>query len=551
MTDTPNLSMPLIAPAQAQKHVTHNEALRQLDSLVQLAVSAIDQPAPPAAPVDGMRYVVPVGATGAWAGQDRKLAVFEDVAWAFYQPRPGWIAWVEDRGQQWVFDGSDWVQVEDHQNMPWLGINTSADAANRLSVSSPAVLFNNEAGDIRVKLNKAVATDTASFLFQTGWSGHAEIGLTGDDDFHFKVSADGSAWFDAMVIDAASGHVSLAGVSGHIPVFDTGNSVFLGNGAGASDDLSDNRNVFVGQDAGQSSVSGSFNAALGYAAFQSNTTGSYNTALGYAALLSNTTGSHNTACGRAALLSNTTGSYNAAHGRDALYFNTTGSHNTATGRAALYSNTTGSSNTAYGRDALYANTIGDSNTAVGRNALRYTITGTDNTDYSNCSGLGYYVRVSGSNQVQLGNSSTTTYAYGAVQDRSDARDKADIRDTILGLDFIRQLRPVDFRWDMRDDYVDRIIEEDPETGDITERLVPVPKDGSRKRKRFHHGLIAQEVKEVLDRLGVDFGGFQDHSRSGGDDVLSIGYTEMIAPLIRAVQELSDRVEMLEGKAAGV
>ncbi|RME17532.1 MAG: hypothetical protein D6801_03250, partial [Alphaproteobacteria bacterium] len=63
------------------------------------------------------------------------------------------------------------------------------------------------------------------------------------------------------------------------------------------------------------------------------------------------------------------------------------------------------------------------------------------------------------------------------------------------------------------------------------------------------GLIAQEVAQVLAETGLDFGGFQDHNYSGnGEDVLTIGYTELIAPLIRAVQELAEEVAAL--KASG-
>lgn len=80
---------------------------------------------------------------------------------------------------------------------------------------------------------------------------------------------------------------------------------------------------------------------------------------------------------------------------------------------------------------------------------------------------------------------------------------------------------------------------------MTEILAPVKKDGSRSRNRYHHGLIAQEVEAVLKEMGIDFGGLQDHARSGGNDVKSIGYTELIAPLIKAVQELTARVTALE------
>jgi len=66
------LSLPYLQASQAQKHVTHNEALRILDSVVQLSVIAADQTDPPATPADGDRYLLPAGATGAWAGQDGK-----------------------------------------------------------------------------------------------------------------------------------------------------------------------------------------------------------------------------------------------------------------------------------------------------------------------------------------------------------------------------------------------------------------------------------------------------------------------------------------------
>jgi hypothetical protein len=79
-------------------------------------------------------------------------------------------------------------------------------------------------------------------------------------------------------------------------------------------------------------------------------------------------------------------------------------------------------------------------------------------------------------------------------------------------------------------------------------LSNITHDGSKKRSRYHHGLIAQEVKAVLDAQGIDFGGYQDHKVKDGQDVLTIGYDELIAPLIKAIQELTSRVQELEAKA---
>jgi hypothetical protein len=95
---------------------------------------------------------------------------------------------------------------------PTVGVNATADAENRLAVRSPASLFDNEGGGHQVKLNKAQAADTASLLFQTGYSGRAEIGLAGDDDLHVKVSADGSSWTEAMRTETATGETVIGGV---------------------------------------------------------------------------------------------------------------------------------------------------------------------------------------------------------------------------------------------------------------------------------------------------------------------------------------------------
>lgn len=245
--------------------------------------------------------------------------------------------------------------------------------------------------------------------------------------------------------------------------------------------------------------------------------------------------SSNTALGSTALQSTTTGASNTAVGSGALAANTGGSSNTAVGTSALLNSSGGYYNTAIGVAALQNSTTGAYNTAVGRQSLIGVIT------ESNCSALGANTAVTGSNQVQLGDSSTTTYAYGSVQNRSDARDKADVRPTQLGLSFICSLRPVDFKWDYREDY------KEIRTGaDGKPQIINLPRDGSKKRSRYHHGLIAQEVKAVLDGLGVDFGGFQDHAVKGGQDVMSIGYAELIGPLIKAVQELKAEVDRLKG-----
>ena len=92
MTDTANLGLPCIEGSQAQKHVTHNDALCLLDTLVQLAVADRDLSAPPGSPAEGERWIVKTGATGVWAGHDNAIAAWQDGAWQFRMPQTGWTA---------------------------------------------------------------------------------------------------------------------------------------------------------------------------------------------------------------------------------------------------------------------------------------------------------------------------------------------------------------------------------------------------------------------------------------------------------------------------
>lgn len=97
--DTTILSLPLILPAQAQKHVTHNEALVKLDLMVQLAVINRTLTTAPALPVIGDRHIVATGATGAWVGQSGRIAMYTQAGWQFTQPLPGWQAYVMAESQ--------------------------------------------------------------------------------------------------------------------------------------------------------------------------------------------------------------------------------------------------------------------------------------------------------------------------------------------------------------------------------------------------------------------------------------------------------------------
>ena len=358
---TTHLLLPYILASQAQKHVTHNDALRLLDAMVQLSVLDRTRTAPPVSPTDGDRHIVASGATGLWAGWDLNVAFWVDGVWMRLVPRPGWLAWIAAEQAFVVWNGSAWdlvgepVDVSDavfslvndadptrkalfslsgistgttrtftlpntsselailagtqtftgnktfsgtltvsgtitvsaasasigtatttatygmgtggtttgvtktlnlgtggaagsttvvnigpaaagaggttvvntptvtfanavtQVGMPQANLTAyllglggaTADSYNRVSVNTPALLFNNAGAGIEATVNKAAPANDAAFAFKTGFSARALIGLLGNDDFSFKVSPDGSAFFEALKIDRSNGQVEL------------------------------------------------------------------------------------------------------------------------------------------------------------------------------------------------------------------------------------------------------------------------------------------------------------------------------------------------------
>ncbi len=207
--------------------------------------------------------------------------------------------------------------------------------------------------------------------------------------------------------------------------------------------------------------------------------------------------------------------------------------------------------------------LAEMNTAVGHDAL----TNLNNDNYNNAFGyqanvmpssltnttaIGAFSHTVGDNLVQLGNTDCTTSVFGAVISRADRRDTAEERETILGLSFINKLTPIDFKWDYRSDYFELTEVEvevenigSPPTISRKRNRVSIPYDGTKKRSRYHHGFMAQDIQQIISDTGIDFAGLQDHGVGGGEDILSLGYAELIAPMVKAIQELSQRIEELE------
>lgn len=221
MTDTANLGLPCIDAAQAQKHVTHNEALHILDTLVQLAVLDRNLNIPPGSPSEGQRWIVKASPapTDAWAGHGNHIAAWQDGGWQFSVPKTGWLAYVVDEGALLAWNGSAWADalsmLTTLQNIALLGVGTTADTTNPFSAKLNNALWVAKTaaeggdGNLRYKMSKESAANTLSLLLQNNFSGRAEIGLTGDDDIHFKVSPDGTTWLEAILLDHSTGKVSL------------------------------------------------------------------------------------------------------------------------------------------------------------------------------------------------------------------------------------------------------------------------------------------------------------------------------------------------------
>ena len=267
-----------------------------------------------------------------------------------------------------------------------------------------------------LSINNGTGVDLSSLAGGSSGAGGDNIS---DADNDTKIQVEESPDEDKIRFDlAGTEHFVMDGP--RLEVLNSGQSVLIGQGAGANDDLNNNQNIAIGDSALSLNASGDHNVAIGVAALHnnaersnliaigdsalyhnsvgatksgdainnlaigskalfSNTEGRDNTATGNEALYSNTTGDDNTATGREALHSNTIGSENTATGNEALYSNTIGGYNTANGDEALYSNTTGNFNTATGMEALHSNTTGSGNTATGSVALNFNTTGSSNT----------------------------------------------------------------------------------------------------------------------------------------------------------------------------
>ena len=382
--------------------------------------------------------------------------------------------------------------------------------------------------------------------------------------------------YDAgLSITTGTQNVLIGGKTGDALTTGTDN-VAIGRAALTSDDVG-NRTVAVGMNAlasqNYSTSTNSYNTAVGYAAGTAVTTGTNNTLIGGLAGDAITTGGSNTAVGAYAMTSVTDGDHNVAVGTSALDVNTSGSHNVAIGRDALGGETAGNNNIAIGYEALKLqnNTGGGNiyNNALGYNAGVAITTGGFNTlmggfagdvlqTGSSNIGIGYgadFGSSSSTNAITLGvniESSSNDFSFGKASNvvkndfdtdanwsrSSDQRLKKNITDQKLGLDFINDLRTVKYNWkangelDASDAQLAHLRREDDD-GNIINDM---------NTEATMHNFIAQEVKAALDTAGVsDFSGWSEDQYG----VQQVSREMFVIPLVKAVQELSAKVDALE------
>ena len=398
--------------------------------------------------------------------------------------------------------------------------------------------------DGEVTINNAYALPTA---------------VTGSNDYVLTAQTDGStAWAaasgggasdvdgltDCKTQDSSSaGRYSVwiangttaGGAVQHGTLSDARGNVSIGSGAGKLITSAD-YNVFVGQEAGDAVTTGGTNTAVGAFAMSAVSTQTALTAFGYGALQS-ATGAGNTALGYLAMGSAvTTGAENVAVGKNSGRIVDSGTKNAFVGALSAYSWTSGQRSAALGYRAGYSHTTGSDNTYLGG----YT----DGTaDADNQIAIGYNATAGGANTIQMGNSSISTADIQVSWTvASDERVKDNITDAAIGLDFINALRPVTFTKVHPADYPTEIRDNRyKEGGADYDEEAEEPIKGEFDTTTIHDGLIAQEVKATMDSLGVGFSGWKEKA----DGRQGIQYEALVMPLIKAVQELSAKVEALE------
>jgi len=334
--------------------------------------------------------------------------------------------------------------------------------------------------------------------------------------------------------NTASGYMSLYNNT-------TGNANSAYGTNSLYNNLGGNNNNAFGHNSLNHNTTGSDNSAVGFRALFSNTTGHDNISFGSSSLENNLVGIANIAIGSNAMNQNVSSNYNIAIGYRSL-LNNVGNYNTSIGNESLLNNTSGFSNSALGYNSLYNNTTGSGNVAVGRSSLESNTTGYSNTAVGEIAGnsittgsfltcIGYGAQPSAAdatNEITFGDSWITSIraAVTSITSLSDARDKKNIKDLDLGIDFLMKLKPRKFNWDKREWYENNIS------------------DGSKVKEEPTAGFIAQELDEVQTDENAEW---LKLVLKTNPEKIEATYGNLLPIIVKAIQDLKNENDELKLK----
>lgn len=210
MPDTSaHLALPFIMASQAQKHVTHNEALRLLDGIVQLSVLDRDLTDPPGSPAEGDRYIPASGAAGAWAGWDGSIAYWVDGAWMRLLPAPGWLAWVVDEAQAVIWTGSAWVPMANAMGFIAQSASVAVARGPNDSTTGMAVAEELLSGLSGASVASSIVIPDRAIVI--GVSSRTVTAITGATSYDCGISGEESKFGGSLGIGAGSTNIGVVG----------------------------------------------------------------------------------------------------------------------------------------------------------------------------------------------------------------------------------------------------------------------------------------------------------------------------------------------------
>ncbi len=206
---TAHLALPFVMAAQAQKHVTMNEALRLLDGIVQLAVLDHDLTDPPPSPAEGDRHIPASGATGAWAGWAGSIAYWIDGAWMRILPTPGWLAWIEAEARLVVWTGSVWLPVVEAMGFIAQAASVAVAREANGATTGMAVLEETLAGLSGASVNSAIAIPNRAIVL--GVSVRTVTAVLGASSFDCGVNGEPSKFGGSLGVAVGSSNIGVIG----------------------------------------------------------------------------------------------------------------------------------------------------------------------------------------------------------------------------------------------------------------------------------------------------------------------------------------------------